>query len=242
MRRSNLLALKSRLALLAGFALFLGTIGFSTMVFAQSPETEPGAKIVPVPTITFELNWREADPNWYSVTVEADGPAAYRSQPKVGPNEIPGDPYMVKFTATEATRKRMFALAAAVKFFQGNFEYRGGNIAKTGTKTLRYQYGKETNETSFNFSTNTDLMDLVTMFQQISTTIEFGRRIDFKLRFDKLGLDSELKALESAYSRGALLEVQAIAPILQKVLNDRGTMNISRARIQHILGQNGGKK
>ena len=73
-------------------------------------------------------------------------------------------------------------------------------------------------------------MDLIGIFQKIATTIELGRLVEFKLRFDKLGLDSDLKGLEGLSTRGALLEIQTIEPVLRRALADPGTMNISRQR------------
>lgn len=243
--------MKLRRSLLLSFLLC-----FAGFAFAQSPDADIAPRTVTQPTITFELSWPDASPSWYSISVSSDRAAVYSSrakaesnqsqaknefQAKPQSNDAADEPLSVKFTVTESTRDRMFKLARATNFFEGNFEYRG-NVAKTGKKTLRYQDGTKKSETTFNFSTNTDLMDLITMFQKISDTLEFGQRIEYKLRFDKLGMDAELKAMEKTYERGGLLETQAIAPILQRVLNDRTTMNITRARIQHILGEKGAQK
>src|SRR4051794_1450521 len=133
---------------------------------------EPAAKTVP-PTsasaatraISYELDWPQANPKWVSITVAADGSASYRSQDKVGKDSQSDEPYVLNFTTTEATRKRILDLAKALNYFHGDFEYRSGSVAKTGKKTLRYLNGPDSSETSLNFSTNTAMMDLVGIFQ-----------------------------------------------------------------------------
>lgn len=217
---------------------------FACAAAAQVPKAASApATTAPVATaaISFELDWPQADPSWFSITIAADGTASYRSKEKLAANEQADDAYVLKFIATEDTRNRIFELAKTLKYFHGDFEYRSGNIAKTGKKTLRYLNGPESSETSLNFSTNTAMMDLVGIFQKIATTIELGRLIEFKLRFDKLGLDADLKGLEGLSNRGALLEIQSIEPVLRRTLTDQGTMNISRQRIQRILNQSAAK-
>ncbi len=223
--------------LLAAFVLLIALAAHSQ----DSALPAATAASVSTPAIGFEFNWAQADPNWVSITIAADGSAIYRSQEKQAAHDNADAPYTVRFTATENTRQRIFELAKTLDYFHGNYEFRGGNVAKTGVKTLRYINGAQSSETSLNFSTNTDMMDLVDLFQKISATIELGRRIEFKLRFDKLGLDSDLKFMESLSTREGLLEVQTVEPVLRRALSDRGTMNISRQRIQHILSQSSAK-
>ncbi|HWR35511.1 MAG TPA: hypothetical protein VN622_06540 [Clostridia bacterium] len=218
------------------FALLLcATLGFS-----QVPQTEPDRTNAPVPTVTFELNWREADPRWYRISVDSTGRASYQSQPRQVPNEIPGDPYIVKFTASEGTRTQIFSFAKALNYFQGDFAFKTGNIANTGAKTLRYQEGDRTTQTTYNWSQNQQLMELTSLFQRISTTMEFGRRIRFTMRFDKIGLDADLKAMEEVSKRNGLAEIQVVEPTLRQIANDRSVMNITRQRALRILEQGNG--
>lgn len=201
----------------------------------EAQDLDPNRENSAVPVITFEVSWKQVDPQWYEVAIESTGRMSYSSQPRVQEKETPGDPFLLKFTATEATRTRAFELAKALNYFQGNFEHKG-KVAQTGTKTLRYKDGEKVTETTFNYSSNPAILELTSMFQKISTTMEFGRRIAYHLRFDKLGVDAQLKRMEDLNKSGMLLEVQALEPLLKQIISDRSFMNLSRQRAQRLLG------
>jgi len=209
---------------------------FSAICFAQSHDVTPSytKDSAAAPTISFELDWREADPQRYSITVASTGAATYKSQPHLEKNETAGDPFTMEFTATEETRGRIFELARALNYFQGDFEFKG-NIAKTGTKTLTYKDGNKESHTTINYSGNPQLMQEVSIFQNISNTMELGRRLAYQIRFDKLGVDSLLKRMEEMDKQGTLLEIQAIEPVLKQIATERSFMNIARQRAQRLL-------
>ena len=219
----------------------------------QTPKVElstPGDK--PVPLVTFELAFPGATPSHYSIAVESSGRAAYRSDDIGAQGEresAAGDPYLVKFIVSEPTRSRIFQLAKEVNYFQGNFNYTKTRVADTGTKTLSYSegpadsfatptIGKRT-QTVYNYSQNPSIQQLTTIFQQISATLELGRRIDYLHRFDKLGLDAELKRADEMAGENQLLEIQAIAPSLRAVADDYSVLHIARQHAEHLLEQAG---
>lgn len=215
-------------------------------VVAQSPDLEPNRSGTPVPIVSFEFEHPGVDPAHYVIAVESTGVAAYRSEPLAEKGQAPGDPYIVKFTASQATRDKIFKLARQVNFFKGQFDYTKTRIANTGVKTLTYKEGHLPNDlehsnkgqqsqTTYNWSENPAIQELTRMFQGISTTIEFARRLDFARRFDKLGLDAELKRMAEMQKSGQLEEVQAIAPTLKNIANDVSVMHIARQRAQEIL-------
>ncbi len=231
--------------------LFVIALVLASVVLAwgQQPDLQPNAPgDKPVPTVTFDLVFPGAVPAHYSVAVESSGRAAYRSDEIAAggpPETATGDPYLVYFVVSEATRTRIFKLAAAANYFNGRFNYTKSRVANTGTKTLTYSegpavpFGKPTagvrSSTVYNYSENPDIQRLTTIFQDISESLELGRRLNYLHRFDKLGLDAELKrAVEQAHE-GQLLELQAIAPVLKAVADDSDVMHIARQRAQELL-------
>jgi hypothetical protein len=214
----------------------LTIILFSAISFAQSHDVAPTYADAPAaaPTVSFELTWPQADPQWYSISISSTGAVTYKSQPRLQDHETAGDPFTMEFTATEETRTRIFDLAKATNYFQGDFEFKG-NIAKTGTKTLTYRDGDKESHTTINYSGNPQLMQEVSIFQNISNTMELGRRLAFQIRFDKLGVDALLKRMEELDKQGSLLEIQAIEPVLKQIATDRSFMNIARQRAQRLL-------
>ncbi len=69
----------------------------------------------------------------------------------------------------------------------------------------------------------------------IATTIDYGRKLAFQYRFDKLGMDQRLKELEDLQASHQVEETQIIAPILRKIAGDPNMMNISRQAAKHLL-------
>lgn len=215
--------------------LYISVLLMNLFSLAQGPDVQSNATQATVPVVTFEQNWADANPRWYSISVASSGTASYQSQPHLEPNDVAGDPFKMEFTASESTRTQIFDLAKAVNYFGGEFEYKG-NIAKTGTKTLTYIDGKKQSQLAINYSSNSQLMQLISIFQNISNTMELGRKLAFQIRFDKLGVDATLKRMEEMNKQGMLLEVPAIEPVLKQIATDRSFMNIARQRAQRLLG------
>ena len=103
-------------------------------------------------------------------------------------------------------------------------------------RRLSYKDGKRSGESTFNYSSQPAVQQLTDLFQDLSTTLEFGRRLHYDHRYQKLALDEELKRMEETARNGPLVELTAIAPILQQIVGDATVMNVSRARAQRLLG------
>ncbi len=197
------------------------------------PQLEPGQQTEKAPpTITFTCSFPNFKPPFYNIAVESTGRAEYKSTPE--PNNV-GDPYLLKFTVSEGTRTRLFQLAEELNHFQGNFDYTKNKIAYTGTKTLAWKNGEDEHQTSYNWSENPTVQEVTTIFQSMEETIELGRQLEDKYRFDKLGVDAVLKAMEEEAKANRMSELQAIQPILTKVAKDSALMNISRRRAEFLL-------
>jgi hypothetical protein len=207
-------------------------------LFAQADEPRPEPPTaqpteVP-PIITFTQAWPDAIPPYYAIAVDGSGRTTYHSTPSAPQS---GNPYDVKFVLSETTRTRIFDLAKQMNFFRGNFDYRKSRIAFTGTKTLKFQNGKEEQQTSYNWSDNLAMQEITKIFQNMSETIELGRAVADKYRYDRLGVDSEMKKLEQATKDDRTAELQAIEPILSRIAKDPGMMNITRHRAELLLAK-----
>jgi hypothetical protein len=200
---------------------------------AQSPDPEPMASPPALPIISFDFLLEGSAPPHYSIAVAPDGKATYRSDE--APAATPPQPYLHQFLVSDPTRARIFALAAALQCFQGEFEYRGGRMANMGAKTLKCTWANHESQTTYNYSTNPRLLELATLFQNISNTMEHGHRLDYLHRYDKLGLEAELKSMEEQEKNKRLGELQAVAPQLERIVNDGSILNVTRYRAEHLL-------
>ncbi|HYN14629.1 MAG TPA: hypothetical protein VES66_02430 [Terriglobales bacterium] len=218
--------------------LLLALLAASTLLHAQAPQPDPTQpQRTAVPTVTFTFDWPSIEPHRYVISVDSSGNAAYHSwtaDPRAEQSSV-GDPYLLKFTMSAAARDRIFALARQLKYFNGDFQYHKHRVAFTGDKTLAYADPDKQYETRYNWSENAGIGELTALFQGMSPTIESGRRLERLRRFDRLGLDAELKSLEHLAVERQATELQLIAPILGQLAGDPGVMNIARQRARHIL-------
>jgi hypothetical protein len=231
--------------------LFCFLLAALAAIAAQVPTQNPV-----VPTVTYDLVWESATPQEFIVTVTSDGPATYLSRGVSRPvqaseyredkrwtEEKPAAPatdekdpdFHVEFTMSPATAQRIFKDAEQANYFNGSFDYTRHQVANSGRKTLTYADSSRHFQTVFNYSENKAVEDLAHLFQAISNTIEFGRKLEFKHKYDKLGLEADLKAMEDAMEYHNLAELQIIAPALQGIADDASVMNIARARAKRLL-------
>jgi hypothetical protein len=195
--------------------------------FAQ--ESKPQA------TVGFTLDFPQSIPDHYGFTVSAVGRAEYNSTGKLTPESEPADPFHLEFTLSPTTRDKIFDLAAKSKYFQGKVDSGKRNLANTGAKVLTYDDGQRSTHAEYNYSPIPAVQELTAVFQNMSTTLEFGRRLEYYHHYQKLALEEELKRMEEMVRSRSLDEVQAVSPILQQIVADQSVINVSRARAQRLL-------
>jgi hypothetical protein len=186
-------------------------------------------------TITFSLDFPNSDPDHYSITVQADGRAAYESSGKISSDSDDRQTYQTEFTLTDATRAQIFDLAARSNYFSGKVDTGNKKLAFTGAKKLTYTDGQKNSSAIYNYSSQPTIQQITLLFQGISSTLEFGRRLAYDHRYQKLALDAELKHMEAEATAGELSELQSVKPILQAIYDDQSVINVVRARAQRII-------
>ena len=205
--------------------------------------------------ISFKQLWKEAQPAEFSIVVQQNGQVEYISMDKdlTPPQErnapvesnaeqsaqaedaASQDAFHKQFQASAGLWDKLAGLAKQANYFDGEFDFTKHAIAQTGKKTLSYSDAGRHTSTTYNYSEDPSIHELTAVFQGISSTIEGGRKLEFDRRFDKLSLDQDLKGLEDMSNNGRLEEVQAIAPLLQRLAADRTVLHIAQQRAQRIL-------
>jgi len=186
-------------------------------------------------SIRFGFDWVQGIP-WqqYTIDIQSDGKSRFEGTPH--PDETNDtDTVRLDFTTSKANRAKIFDLAQKANYFRGNFDARIKHIAQTGSKTLTYASPQLTGSTTYNYSQNADIQQLTQFFQGIAMTEDFGRKLAFQYRFDKLGMDQRLKELEDLQASHGIEELEIIAPMLRKIASDPNMMNISRESARHLL-------
>lgn len=186
-------------------------------------------------TVSFSLDFPGSDPEHYSISVQSDGRARYECSAPISKDSDDRETYQTEFSLSDATRARVFDLAAQAHYFSGKIDSGKHNLANTGAKKLAYKDGQRESAAVYNYSPLPAVQQLTTLFQSVSATLEFGRRLAYLHRYQKLALDDELKRMEDQARQGDLVELQAVKPILQEIYADSSVMNMVRARAQRII-------
>ena len=145
------------------------------------------------------------------------------------------DSFDFDFPLSAEMRRKIFALAEKAGYFQKDLESHHKNVAFTGKKTLAYKDASRAGECTYNFPSNPAAQELTGLFQNLSATLEFGHRIEYDRRYQKLALDAELKRMQEMAQTNMLVEVSAIQPILEQIVADQSVVNVARARAQRLL-------
>ena len=216
----------------------------SSIVFSSAPafsQTDAEAPAV----VTFTLDFPTSQPEHYSIRVQSDGSARYQSSGRLSadPDETDShdndshnnDSFDLDFTLAAGTRQKIFELAAKAGYFQKDVDSHHKSLAFTGKKTLGYKDARRSGESTYNYSTNPAVQDLTSLMQSLSTTLEFGHRLQYDHHYQKLALDEELKRMEELARANQLIGVTAIQPILDQIIADPSVINVTRARAQRLL-------
>lgn len=185
--------------------------------------------------LSFSLDFPNSSPEHYSISVQADGHAHYESSGKITQDSDERDTYATDFVFADASRARIFDLAARAHYFAGKVDSGNKKIAFTGAKKLSYSDGARHSSAEYNYSSVPAVQQLTTLFQSVSGTLEYGRRLTYFRRYQKLALDDELKRMEDQARRGELAELQAVTPVLEEIYDDNSVIKVVRARARRIM-------
>jgi hypothetical protein len=192
--------------------------------------------------VSFSCDFRGSDPSHYGISVSSDGHASYISDGKLTPDSDSGDPFTIDFTMPQPTLSNIFDLAKKANYFEGEIDSKKKNIASTGQKSLMYKDAQRNTSANYNYSAIPAVQELTTIFQNLSVTLEFGRRLEYEHHYQKLAIDEELKKMDELATRNDLGDVAVIAPILKKIADDPSVVNGARARAQRMLDRTTGPR
>jgi hypothetical protein len=202
-------------------------IALSSQAAAQGPSGSA--------TVSFSLDFLGANPSHYQIMVGENGQGSYSSNGQLNQDSAPADPAPLTFVLSDKVRQQIFDLAQRAHYFKGKVDSGNKKIANTGVKILTYKSENQNSQATFNYSPVEAVEQITAIFQNLSTTLEFGRRLSFFRKYQKLALDDDLKRMEEMQKEGDLGDIEAIAPILNGIADDTSVMNVSRARALRLL-------
>ena len=176
--------------------------------------------------ITYTKEFPGSQPEYVAISVQESGQASYRTAPDEQPVEVQLSP--------ESTRE-IFALARKLNSFQGASLESNRKVAQMGKKTFAFEHGSERHAASFNHTENPDAVALNALFERLARTEWHRDRLEYLLRFDRLGVVKELLLLESDLDQRELVEPALLLPVLEKARSNRSLVNVAQERAAGIV-------
>jgi hypothetical protein len=212
-------------------ALFVG-LCLSSSLLAQGPQlqTKNGRRF---PTVIFTYVFWNATPASYTFAIDSTGSVTYRSAPESLENT--GVPYALLFQANDSTRRTIFNVARNLEFFSGEFPVAVGSPQISPVRTLTYRDLTFNNLITYSDSTNSEIQELTSIFEEISATLEFGRTLTYFREHDKRRLENQLTTMRREAERHHLRELQAIAPVLRSIVADKDLTDEARTQARAVL-------
>jgi hypothetical protein len=203
----------------------------------QAPEAKGGATI----TYQFERTAPGVSVPRYTVVLHEDGSGTYHAE-EVERRSADSAVQQVStkiidrpMSVTPETTAKIFQTARALNHFNVFCGTKAKNIADTGKKTMSYAGPDGSGSCTYNYSDDKSVSELTDLFYGIVYTMDVGRKLDFERRFDRLGLDAEMIALEQAVKDKHALELGNIAPTLQRLASDPEMMQRVQIRAAKLL-------
>ena len=149
----------------------------------------------PTATIQFKYDFPHSNPAHYEISVQKDGHAAYISNGDLG-NSTNDDTTPFEFSISPKTRQDIFELAKKANYFSGKVDSGNTRIANMGTKTLIYRDDSHNTSATYNYSLDPSVQQITNILQGLSTVLEYGRRLTWFHKYQKLALEDDLKQME----------------------------------------------
>jgi hypothetical protein len=205
--------------------------GCSTLL-CQNPQlqTKNGRRF---PTIVFVYVAWSDNPAFYSVAVDSTGAATYQSAPDTV--DRTGVPYTLMFQTNEATRRTIFGIGRDLNFFDGNFPLSMASPQKSAVRSLAYHDITFSRQITYTESSAPEIEELTSIFEEISNTLEFGRKLTYLHQHDRSKLDDQLTAMEKDAEHHLLREVQVVTPVLRGIASDEKVSADARQKSEAIL-------
>jgi hypothetical protein len=178
--------------------------------------------------LTYRKVFKSSSPEFIEVTITPSGTGV------VDIRQLDDDPDPQPVEISPEFAARLFELAAELKHFKDIELDVKRRLANLGEKTFRYESGADASETTFNYTVNQTAVQLMQAFEGIARQEGHRQTLLHRLRFDRLGVNDALIALEADLRRGLIPEPARLAPVLDAVSNDSRVIDMARSRARAL--------
>ena len=217
----NIRMRRACVGILAAASLLGGAAGMLAAIEEGSPSFHP--------TLSYSKVLAGSEPEYLYIRVDTSGQGVYESHSLEDESDpkplILGD----KITA------RLFALTEELDHFRGLRFKSKKRIANLGEKTLIYRDSEREHQVVYNYSTNLNLRELVSLFEKIANLQRHLAVLQHAVKFDRLGLATHLRNIQIDLERKAIVDPQQLVPTLEQIASNPRLLNLAQSRAQSIL-------
>lgn len=186
----------------------------------------PFAASAAPPKLTFTKSFPGSVPAYLCLEIERSGAISYK--------EAVDDAQPVTARLPEADVTALFTMAQTLGYFKAPLES-GLKVAQTGKKTFRYEdENGKISEVTFNYSTDPAAQQLLERFEQIAESERAYSELDRTMRYDKLGVNDALAAIEELWVRKQLAAPQQFLPLFTRIATHEAYMHLVRERAARL--------
>src|ERR1700733_13528741 len=189
----------------------------------------PAARANPAgATVTYRRVFKSSTPEFIEVKINDQGKATFDIR------QLDEDAAPEPFEVGPAVQKKIFDLAAEMKYFAIASIDIQKKIANLGQKTFRYENGAEVHETSFNYTINPTANQLMQIFEGLARQQQDLVLLQRQAKFDRLGVNDALMQFESDMDHRLLPEPERLLPVLDQIAADSHFVEIARSRARAL--------
>jgi hypothetical protein len=201
---------------------FLCLLAGAWILVCSARANPPGA------TITYRRVFKNSTPEFIEIKISDQGKSTY----DIRQLDDDADPQPIEVGS--AVQKRIFDLAAELKYFAiANLDIQK-KIANLGEKTFRYESAAEVHETSFNYTLNPSATQLMQIFEGLARQQQDLVLLQRQAKFDRLGVNDALMQFESDMDHRLLPEPERLLPVLDQIAADSHFVEIARSRARAL--------
>jgi hypothetical protein len=178
--------------------------------------------------VIFTKSFPGSVPAWFSITLNQTGEAEYREDPK--------DENPIRFQLSTSDTSTIFELAGKLEYFKRKLEA-PVKVARMGDKTLHYEKGAQSSETTFNYTEDPDGRAITDWFERISETERNLIQLQAAVKYDKLGVNDALLQVEITWDKKRLVAPGQFLPMLDRIIKNETFMHVSRQRAANLADQ-----
>ncbi len=192
-------------------------------LLVPAARANPGGAIV-----TYRRVFKSSTPEFIEVKINDQGKATFDIR------QLDDDADPEPFEVGPAVQKKIFDLAAEMKYFAIASIDIQKKIANLGQKTFRYENGAEIHETSFNYTINPTANQLMQIFEGLARQQQDLVLLQRQAKFDRLGVNDALMQFESDMDHRLLPEPERLLPVLDQIAADSHFVEIARTRARAL--------